>query len=102
MEEQFYKTTNDGVTVANTTTEVLAANNDRSFARFSNDSDEVIYLALGAAAVANKGIRLAPGTTAYDSSFELNSTNLFKGAVNAICSSGSKILCVVEGEDKYQ
>jgi hypothetical protein len=102
MEEQFFKVTNTKVDVANSTTTVLAANNDRSFARFSNDSDEAIYLCLGGDAVMNEGIRLAPGTTAYDNTFEINKNNLFKGVINAICSSGSKNLCVVEGEDKYQ
>lgn len=96
-EEIFASVTNTSITVGSTTTEVLVLDNHRKFARFTNDSDEVIYLALGADAVKNKGIRLAPGTTAYDNSFELNRTNLYKGAVNAICTSGSKNLCVVVG-----
>jgi len=93
--ELFSTVTNTSVTVGATTTEVLAENSTREYALFVNDSDEVIYLALGGDAVLNKGIRLS----ASGGVFELNSTNMYKGAINAICTSGSKNLCVVEGLD---
>lgn len=88
----FTTATNSKVTVAATTTEVLEADDKRVFARISNDSDEVIYLALGADAVLNQGIRLE-----VNGHFEINSTNLYTGVINAICASGSKVLSVVNG-----
>lgn len=83
-----------GPTVGNTTTAILPANTDRGYASFVNDSDEDIYLGLGVAAVMNRGKRL----NANGGSFEINLTDLFKGAVNAICSSGGKIITVDEIE----
>ena len=88
----FTTATNSKVTVAATTTEVLEADDTRVFARITNDSDEVIYLALGEDAVMNKGIRLNAG----GGNFEINATNMFRGTVNAICLSGSKNLCFTE------
>ena len=88
----FTTATNAKVTVAATTTEVLEADDMRVFARITNDSDEVIYLALGEDAVMNQGIRLAVG-----GHFEINSTNLYTGVINAICASGSKVLSVTNG-----
>ena len=82
--------TNTAVTVGATSTAVLATDLIKHFAVFTNDSDEVIYLGLGAAAVSNTGIRL----TASGGQYIINGTNLFTGAVNAICASGSKVLCV--------
>lgn len=81
------------VTVGNTTTSVLSANSFRVFATFINDSTEVIYLALGSTAVMNEGIRLNASGGAY----LIDATNLYTGAVSAICSSGSKVLTVTEG-----
>ena len=49
-----------GVDVTTSTTVVLAANGDREVAVVVNDSDEVIYLAIGNDAALNKGIRLNP------------------------------------------
>ena len=84
--------TSGAVTVGNTTTSVLASNPDRKSATFVNDSDEAIYLQLGANAVLNEGIRL----NAAGGSYTIDHNNLFTGAVNAICSSGSKNLVVTE------
>lgn len=82
----------DGVSVLNTSTLVLAANQTRTSAVFINDSDSVIYLALGTAAEANKGIRL----NANGGSYEITANNHFPGTVFAICSSSGKNLCVTE------
>ena len=84
--------TSGAVTVGSSTTVALAANAGRKTATFVNDSDEVIYLQLGADAALNEGIRL----NASGGSYEINHTNLYTGAVNAICSSGSKELLVTE------
>ena len=79
----------DNVTVGATDTAVLSANNDRKAFILTNDSDEEIYLAYGVAAEMNKGIRLnAKGGVVRE--------ELYKGAVNAICASGSKNLAIVE------
>lgn len=88
----FTTCTGTGPTIAATSTSALAANTSRKYAVFVNDSDEAIYLGLGAAAVLNKGIRL----NASGGSYEINALNLFTGIVYAICTSGNKILCVME------
>jgi len=85
-------TPNAGITVGSSTTLTLAANVSRVSAVFTNDSDEVIYLSLGNNAVMHQGIRL----NANGGSYEINQTNLYTGIVHAICSSGSKNLCVSE------
>jgi len=85
---------NDGsVTVGAASTLVLAANPKRVTLELINDSDTVIYLALGNAAVMNKGIPL----TAKGSSYGMNSLNLFLGAIYAI-GAGQQNLCFSEGE----
>ena len=71
---------NDKVSVGTGSTSVLKVNKSRKTANLVNDSDEVIYLALGASAVLNKGIRLNAG----GGNFEINSTNMWRGTVNAI------------------
>ena len=82
-----------GVTVGAASTLVIAANPRRADAVFVNDSNEVIYLARGNAAVMNAGIRL----NAAGGSYEINRNNLFLGVINAICASGDKNLTVSEG-----
>ncbi len=79
--------------IAAVSTAVLAANAARIFAQFVNDSDEVIYLDLSATAVMNEGIRL----NANGGAFEINHTNLYTGAITAICATGGKNLTVTEG-----
>ena len=79
------------VTVGATTTEILAANGNREYALIQNDSDEVIYIAKGVAAVLNTGIRLNASGGSYEMSRLLG--NLSQGAVNGICTSGSKVAC---------
>ncbi len=84
--------TNSNVTVKNSSTSVLAINKNRRLAIIVNDSDQVIYLALGGDAELNKGIRLNAG----GGSLEINASQMFRGAINAICSSGGKRLCFTE------
>ncbi|MBA7668203.1 hypothetical protein ES703_76312 [subsurface metagenome] len=79
--------------VAITSTQVMEPEKQRSSAEFTNDSDVVIYLALGVDAAVNRGIRLNANGGAY----EIGSTNLWKGTVNAIHGgAGTKILCAVQ------
>lgn len=83
------------VTVGNTTTSVLAANTGRGFLSLVNDSDTVIYLKFGEAAVMNEGIRL----NASGGSMVISQRDFlpeFLGSINAIASAGSKNLCVFE------
>ena len=78
------------------TAAVLAASSDRKYALIINDSDTVVYLKLGAAAVANEGIRL----TAIGGSFEMSPQigNLDQRAINGIIGSGSgKVVVVSQG-----
>ncbi len=84
--------TNTNVTVGTTSTSVLATSGDRDWVVITNDSDETIYLALGSAAVLNKGIRL----NANGGSLEISFDCPFIGQINAICASGSKNLCVFQ------
>jgi len=82
-------------TIAATTTVALVANTSRRYALFENDSDEIIYIKIGAAAVLNQGIRLNASGGSYEMSAEIG--NLDTRVVNAICTSGSKVLLVAEG-----
>lgn len=84
--------TGSKVTVGSSSTTALAANENRNFAVFVNDSDETIYLGLGTA-VLNSGIRLNANGGAY----EINLTNMYTGIVMGICASGSKNLTIMEG-----
>jgi hypothetical protein len=85
--------THTPITVAALTTTVVAANADRKWLLLVNDSDETIYIKLGAAAVLNQGIRL----NAAGGTLELTEGSLYLGAVNGICASGGKILLMSQG-----
>ena len=73
-------------TVTGTSTLVLAANQYRQDAEFVNDSEDVIYLARGNAAVIGSGIRL----NANGGSYTIGLHNLFLGAVYAISDGGEQ------------
>lgn len=84
---------NKAVVVGSATTKILNFNVQRGYATIVNDSDEDIYLALGADAVLNSGVRLGKN----GGSFEIGGggDNYF-GEVSAICASGGKRLVVME------
>ena len=84
--------TNFNVSVGDSSTQVLAANINRKLLILVNDSDEAIYVSLGATAILNNGIRLNSngGSVALDDP-------IYKGAVNAISVSGSKKIVGIEG-----
>ncbi len=74
--------------VTNTSSTVLAADADRLYARFENDGNYKVYLALGATAVMSRGIRLDVGDI-----FEIDEHNRYTGVVTGITtSSGQKLL----------
>lgn len=88
--------THAAVNVTTSTGEVLASSVARRYALFINDSDTVIYLKFGAAAVLNDGVRLSASGGSYEMSPMLG--NLYTGAVNAIHGgSGNKVLLVTSG-----
>jgi hypothetical protein len=74
---------------------VLAANTDRKYACFINDSDTAIYLAEGTAAVVNSGIRLNANGGIYEMSPAVG--NLYAGEINGISSAATKKVLVTEG-----
>lgn len=83
-----------GVTTASQA--ALAANANRLYALLINDGDTTIYLKLGAAAVANQGIRLNANGGSYEMSRKTG--NLYTGAINAIHGgTGTKTLTITEG-----
>lgn len=84
--------TNFNVSIGTSSTQVLAANSSRKLLILVNDSDEAIYVSLGATATLNNGIRLnaSGGALALDNP-------IFKGVVNAISANGSKTLVGAEG-----
>lgn len=73
---------------------VLAANSARVDADFVNDGDEACYLARGNAAVIGSGIKLVP-----NGSYHIGTSNLFLGAIYAICASGGLNLAISEGHN---
>lgn len=80
----------DAVSVGTSTTVVAAANKDRAELFLQNDhATQTVYLGLGQAAVANKGIRL----NAAGGSIVLTSYN---GAVNAIATGATTPVLVTE------
>ncbi len=84
------KTPTGAVSVGTSSTQIAAANPARVELFVCNDhATNVVYLALGAAAVANQGIRLnAGGGSAVISSFT--------GQVNAIATGASTTVTVTE------
>lgn len=75
---------------------MLAANADRNYALIQNDSDTVVYIKIGAAAVVNQGIRLNANGGAYEMSAK--NGNLSRLAINGIHAGvGNKAILVTEG-----
>jgi len=86
-----------GVNVTTSSTEILAANDNRKHAIVVNDSDAAMWLAIGQAAEAHKGIRL----NARGGSLVIGKrTDLFSvQAINGIHESvGNKVACAQEFE----
>lgn len=81
------------VTVGVASTEIIAAEPTRRYAIIVNDSNEDMYLGIGAAAVMNAGIRLNKKGGAY----EVNADNLTTQAINGITASGGNNATATEG-----
>lgn len=82
-------------TVTDSSTEAVAANENRTYLLLINDSDTAIYIKFGAAAVENEGIRL----NANGGSLEISdrNQNLDLRAINAIAGTTGKELIITEG-----
>ncbi len=88
--------THTAPTVGTSTGVVLAANDDRSYVKIINDSDTIIYLKVGAAAVVNEGIRVEANGGVFDMSADLG--NLDTRAINGINGvAAGKVMLVSEG-----
>ncbi len=85
----------DNATVGATTTVVLAANGSRTYLLLVNDSDSVIYLAIGAPAVVGSGIRLNANGGACEMIKDVGG-NWSLQAVNAISTAAGKNLTIQE------
>ncbi len=82
--------------VTNVSQICLAANQNRADTDFTNDSDYVIYLARGNAAVIGSGIRLNSNGGVY----HIGTNNLFLGNIYAISTAGEQVeanLAISEG-----
>ncbi len=78
---RFSSATNSSVAVTSTSRAVLSGGGGgRQYAKITNDSDYVVYLALGSTATVNSGIRL----NASGGTYEIDSNNLYVGTISAI------------------
>lgn len=82
-----------GQSVTTTTATILAANPARRSAVLVNTGAADLYLAVGRAAEAGKGICLKAGGGCY----EINCTNLTHAAIDAITASGTTTMSIHEG-----
>jgi len=79
-------------TVGVVSTEVVAANPNRVDLELVNDCKEDMYLARGNPAVIGSGFKLVPNGT-----YNIDTQNLYCGAINAICLLGQANITVSEG-----
>lgn len=84
------KTPTSSATIGGTSAAVVPANAQRVEVTICNDhATQIAYLALGATAVLNQGIRLAPAGGSY-------TTQAFTGAINAIATGATTVLTFAE------
>lgn len=79
-------------TVTNLTGVILAANPNRLEVDITNDSDVVVYLARGGAAVIGSGHRL----NARGGEYRIGTENMWLGEISAICATDAN-LAISEG-----
>ena len=79
-----------------TTTEIIAEDGDRKYAILYNDSNEIVYLGIGAPAVMNQGPRMNPEGGFYEM-LKAAGGNFSMQAVNGICASGGKNVTIQTG-----
>jgi len=89
------KTINGAFNVTNTSLVVRPVNAWRTGLVLTNDSGVVIYIALGANAVINSGMRL----NATGGAYEITADNPYHGPISAIAGvAGPSNLCFIEKE----
>ena len=83
------------VAVNNTTAvDVLQPNAQRQYALFINDSANIIYLMIGATAVASQGIRLNPNGGSYEMAPVYNNLSGLKVSAISAAGTGQNLLVV--------
>lgn len=80
------------ISVGTASTTLLSANTSRLYAHFMNNTLVPVYLQYGSAAVVGAGIKLSPGALLVLSNHEL-----YKGQINAISSTPSILIDILEG-----
>lgn len=95
---EFYTVaSSSAITVQTSSTLVTATSTARSYLAIVNDGSNVVYLNFDdKAAVANSGVRL----NANGGTLELNSENLYKGAIRAIASGGTSVITFLEANGR--
>ena len=89
---EFDSATNSEITIGNTSTSIAASNESRKIIALVNNSDVNIFIALGAAAVLNSGIRL----NANGGNIVI-ANPIYTGAINGIAATSGHSLVVMEG-----
>lgn len=87
--------THTAPTITTSDSDALAANGNRRYALFINDSTQIMYLHLDDTATANAGIRLEANGGSYE--MTQGAGNVYTGIVTAIAVGASGVLLVTEG-----
>lgn len=80
------------VAVGTTSVPLIAANTNRKYLHFFNNSSQPIYIQYQVSAALNQGIRINSGTF-----FTLDSDNLWLGSINGIGFIAGQLIDVLEG-----
>lgn len=80
------------VSVSGTSSALLAANTNRKYVHFTNNSNISVYIQYGSQAALNQGIKLLPNALLTLSGFEL-----YMGQINAISAGSTTLIDVLEG-----
>lgn len=81
------------VTVAATTTQILAANTNRIYLQLTNNNQYDVWVKFGAAAVVGEGFLLK----AYGGCYTATKDSIYQGAISGIGDGGSNDIAYVEG-----
>lgn len=93
IDNSFSNGSNTRPSITNTSSTILAFNNNRKYALIINNSGQNVYLKFQDDAVVGEGIPLPSGTI-----FEISADNLWVGSINAIRGGGgTSVIDVFEG-----
>lgn len=87
--------TNSNKSVLTSSTEILAANANRKYVCLVNSGSFPVYLGIGATAVADKGVYIAPLGGSYEM---ISGESLYLGAINGISVGGASNVTIIEAE----